>query len=349
MRQDHVRSAVVFLQEPQVASASLAKKVEFLESKGLTTEEINEALKQADGSSDSSSSSAASSSSSENGSVNSTTPRYPVDTPPRPNYMMQQPPPIPKRDWKDYFVMATVSAGVVYGIYECTKRYVWPMIMPPTPPALEADKQALEEEFQRTEQLLKQLQEDTDDLKKQEDVRNETFNSVMEEARIVIKQFKQHVDDHQSTSKLALSNVETLRDTIPRSLQQHSDAQAQVVEQLKDEIQSLKILVNRRGVTGGAPAIPPASSVPSTLPGFNRKKPVEEKPKDEPAKEATPKEASPKEAAPKETTPKETTSKASSGDTEKSTDSTDEKNGGLFVPDPQSRIPEWQRVAAQQN
>lgn len=319
-----------------MASASLAKKVEFLESKGLTTEEINESIRQADSSSGSGSTATSSGSSSpENSSVNTSTSTYPVQTPPRPSYMMQQPPPIPKRDWKDYFVMATVSAGVVYGIYECTKRYVWPMIMPPTTPALEADKQALEEEFQRTEQLLKQLQEDTDELKKQEDLRNETFNTVMEEARTVIKQFKQHIDEHQGASKLALSNVETLRDTIPRSLQQHSDAQAQVIDQLKDEVQSLKILVNRRGITGGAPAIPPASSVPSTLPGFNRKKPAEEKPKEEPAKEVSSKEPTPKAESPS------VANKPADNQGEK-------KDEGSFVPDPQSRIPEWQRVAAQQ-
>lgn len=33
----------------------------------------------------------------------------------------QPPPPPPKRDWRDWFIMATVVGGVSYGVYELTK------------------------------------------------------------------------------------------------------------------------------------------------------------------------------------------------------------------------------------
>ena len=45
MNDELINSAVSFLRDPNVASAALAKKVEFLESKGLNQEEIEEALK----------------------------------------------------------------------------------------------------------------------------------------------------------------------------------------------------------------------------------------------------------------------------------------------------------------
>lgn len=325
MREEHVKSAVAFLREPQVASAALAKKVEFLESKGLTSEEINEALRQADSAS---SSSSATDPATQSGHATPSNPSVaPVAIPPRPSYMLQQPPPIPQRDWKDYFVMATVSAGVAYGLYECARRYVLPMILPPSPPALEADKRALEEEFQRTEQLLKQVQADTEELKKQEEARTQTFDAVMDEARKVILQLKQHVDDNKQESKLALSNVETLRDTIPRALKQHSESQARAVEALQSELLSLKTLINRRGGGSTGPSIPPASAVPSSLPGFPRKSKKQD-------------------SEPNGTKPEESANAQPQQQQPQQNQSTNEPEP--FVPDPQSRIPEWQRAAAPQ-
>ena len=44
MRQDLIASAVKFLQDPKVQEAPLAKRISFLESKGLSPEEIKVAL-----------------------------------------------------------------------------------------------------------------------------------------------------------------------------------------------------------------------------------------------------------------------------------------------------------------
>jgi peroxin-14 len=46
-RQDLVDNAIKFLRDPKVQEASLAKKTAFLESKGLTNSEIEEALSKA--------------------------------------------------------------------------------------------------------------------------------------------------------------------------------------------------------------------------------------------------------------------------------------------------------------
>lgn len=41
---------------------------------------------------------------------------------PQPNYAWQQPPaPVPKRDWRDWFIMATMVGGLGYGLYTVTK------------------------------------------------------------------------------------------------------------------------------------------------------------------------------------------------------------------------------------
>ena len=45
--------------------------------------------------------------------------------------------------------MATVMGGVSYGLYFTAKRYILPIISPPTAPQLEQDKAALEDELER--------------------------------------------------------------------------------------------------------------------------------------------------------------------------------------------------------
>lgn len=50
IRHDLIETAVKFLKDPQVQSASLSKRLAFLEKKGLTAEEIELALLKASGS-----------------------------------------------------------------------------------------------------------------------------------------------------------------------------------------------------------------------------------------------------------------------------------------------------------
>lgn len=87
-RNDMVSSAVTFLRDQSVASSPLAKRIAFLEAKGLTQREIDEALRQASTYASSSPASAY--------------PRY--STP-----AQQQ-----GRDWRDWFIMTVVGGSVGY-------------------------------------------------------------------------------------------------------------------------------------------------------------------------------------------------------------------------------------------
>jgi peroxin-14 len=252
MREDLVKSAVAFLNDPQVANATLAKRIEFLESKQLTPQEIEEALGQAKNGTTTTSSS---SSTVEN-----------VPTSPRPYYApppppQTLPPPLPSRDWKDYFVMATVSAGMAYGLYEVTRRYILPLILPPTPSSLEADKDALEAEFARAEGLLEQLQKDTEEIKKAEQERKEEFSLVLKEAQEAIDYVKVQAQQRETDMKLIKTHVESIKDSLPKALEKHRDQQDRALLELQEELKSLKQLVSNRIKSGGAP--PPASAVPS--------------------------------------------------------------------------------------
>ena len=103
-----LKSAVSFLSDPKVQSAPLAKKVAFLESKGLTAEEIEEAMSRANG---------------------KTTEAATVVAPgavayPGGGVVMQAPPPVPARasyDWRDVFIAAVMAGGVGYGVWHLAK------------------------------------------------------------------------------------------------------------------------------------------------------------------------------------------------------------------------------------
>lgn len=108
MREELITSAVSFLSDPKVQSAALAKKVSFLESKGLTPEEIEEAMARANG-------------------------KAPTIAPASQGTMMiSQPgmvsqsiaPPVPARptyDWRDIFIAAMLAGGVGYGVWNLAK------------------------------------------------------------------------------------------------------------------------------------------------------------------------------------------------------------------------------------
>jgi peroxin-14 len=110
IREDLVTSAITFLSDPKVQASPLAKRLAFLESKGLTQEEITEVLNRLNTPQ----------------TTNTTTAASAGGAPPVPQYAAYgnpygQAPETPGRDWRDWFIMAVVSSGVTYGLYTLAK------------------------------------------------------------------------------------------------------------------------------------------------------------------------------------------------------------------------------------
>lgn len=102
-----------------MASSPIEKKIAFLQAKNLTQEEINAALARVNpesGAVQPYNARAASSAAAQ-------PPAYYGQYPPQyPPYGWQPPPqPAPRRDWRDWFIMATVVSGVSYGLYSLGK------------------------------------------------------------------------------------------------------------------------------------------------------------------------------------------------------------------------------------
>ncbi|CAK7262804.1 peroxisomal membrane protein pex14 [Sporothrix epigloea] len=268
IREDLVVSAAKFLQDPSVASSPPENRVAFLKAKNLTPEEINAALSRAGF--DSNGGQASPNYGDSPQPSGSFVPRQqqpyygnhygqPQQSPP---YGWPPPPPpqsIPRRDWRDWFIMATVVGGVGYGLYSMTKRYVYPLVAPPTPDRLEQDKQAINDQFERAFALVEQLAKDTEDLKAAEKERTERLDLALSNLESVIIELKTASKRREEDTERLRDDVRGLKDALPKALDTQREVTDGRLREVNTELKSLKTLISQR-MAGSSSPLPGASS-----------------------------------------------------------------------------------------
>ncbi|KAF2097402.1 hypothetical protein NA57DRAFT_22523, partial [Rhizodiscina lignyota] len=236
------------LQDPSVAGAPIEKRIAFLQSKNLTQEEVDVSLARAGGGDDTAAVAAPTA-------TNPPSHQYRQPPPPPagygsyPGYWPQQPPPppeVPKRDWRDWFIMATVMGGVGYGLYFTAKRYIIPLIAPPTPPQLESDKAHVDASFERAFALLDQLSTDTATLKDSEEQRTSKLDAALLDLEETVKILKDADRRRDDDARRTADEVRGLRDLIPKALDANKESQESRLRELGTELKSLKTLVGNR-------------------------------------------------------------------------------------------------------
>ncbi|KAK4936483.1 peroxisomal membrane protein pex14 [Elasticomyces elasticus] len=266
-REDIVSSAVSFLQDPSVATAPLEKRLEFLRSKNLTQEEIDLSLARAAG--DASAPPATSQNS----------PYYPPSSqqlrgPPGSyqynQYGAWQPPPPPeppRRDWRDWFIMATVVGGASYGLYVLADRYIKPLIAPPTPPQLEQDKAAIDEQFNKAFALLDTLSSDTAALKEAEEARTQKLDTAINDIESIIADLKAANTRREDDSRRMEADIKSMKESLPKSIDSVRDASERQLKELSSELGSLKLLMGNRMGSGSSSFGSGGQGIPRTQPG----------------------------------------------------------------------------------
>ncbi|KAL4884696.1 peroxisomal membrane anchor protein conserved region-domain-containing protein [Aspergillus karnatakaensis] len=264
VREELISSAVTVLQDPSVASAPIEKRISFLQSKNLTKEEIDVALART-GEDPVVAAAVATSG-------HQFAPQQAVYRPPPPPpqgygyppYSQWQPPPEPpKRDWRDWFIMATVMGGVSYGLYTVAKRYITPLIAPPTPPQLEQDKHNIDEQFSRAFALIEQLSTDTAALRTAEETRTEKLDATLRDVESLVADLKSASRRRDDETRRINDEVNALKDAIPRALEGAREGNENRLRELGTELKSLKTLLSNR-LAGSAPPAPTATKVPET-------------------------------------------------------------------------------------
>ncbi|KAH9871686.1 hypothetical protein J1614_005941 [Plenodomus biglobosus] len=260
VREDIIASAVSFLQDPSVASAPLEKRIAFLQSKNLTQEEVDISLARA--AEDPSLAAVSPQSSTPPSTAYRPPPAAPAygSYPPQGYWQPPPPPEPPKRDWRDYFIMATVMGGVSYGLYFTAKRYIMPLIQPPTQPQLEQDKASVDESFKRAFDLLEQLNTDTSALKASEEARTSRLDDALGEVESVLASLKESSKRQGDDNRRIEDDVRGLRDLIPKALDAQKESTDTRLKELSTELKSLKTLIGNRMGSGTVRPTSTASS-----------------------------------------------------------------------------------------
>ncbi|KAI9497424.1 peroxisomal membrane anchor protein conserved region-domain-containing protein [Zychaea mexicana] len=242
MREDLIQSATSFLTDPNVQSAALTKKVSFLESKGMTAEEIEEAMARVNGKSTGAATTTT---------VAAATPAAagPVAAVPGGAIAHAQPfvPQRPSYDWRDIFVAAALAGGVSYGVWTLAKKLLGPWFQVPTQKELEEDKEKLDAQFQAVEDSLKDLKQQTSDALSKVSSQSKKIDDSLSGLETVLKDLKQGDAERDQEFKNVKADVKNLKELVPQMLDRNKDSQAGVLTDLQNEVQSLKsLLVSRR-------------------------------------------------------------------------------------------------------
>ncbi|GAB7362032.1 hypothetical protein MBLNU230_g2066t1 [Neophaeotheca triangularis] len=250
VREDLVEGAITFLNDPSVSSAAVDQKVAFLKSKNLTQEEIDAAFARVG---------QAPPPPQQQPTAQYTQPYRPAPQQQQYGQYQQyqqwnQPPPeMPRRDWRDWFIAATVMGGFGYAVYWTAKRYVYPLIAPPTPPQLEQDKASVDESFDKAFALLDQLATDTQELKDSEKSRTERLDKALGEVESVIGITREANENREADSRRMARELGDIREQIPKALEKEREGTDERLRDLATEMKSLKTLVGNRMSAGPAP------------------------------------------------------------------------------------------------
>ncbi|KAL7317170.1 peroxisomal membrane protein pex14 [Mucor circinelloides] len=265
MREELITSAISFLSDPKVQSAPLAKKVSFLESKGMTSEEIEEAMARANGKAATVSTTTTTSSVPQGAMVQ------------QPGMMMQHaPPPLPPRpayDWRDIFIAAVLAGGVGYGVWTLAKRLFGPWFQVPTQKELEEDKEKLDAQFQAVEDSLKEIKDQTNTALTTVTSQTKKVDDSITNLETVLKELKEGDAQRDQEFKNVKGDIDALKELVPKTLERNKEAQNAVLVDLQNEMKSLKsLLVSRRATSNvadqvaSAPTTPAATAAAPTTP-----------------------------------------------------------------------------------
>ncbi|KAH9950472.1 hypothetical protein B0H21DRAFT_868888 [Amylocystis lapponica] len=208
-RQDLIRNAVAFLADPK-ATSSLAQRMQFLEAKGLSGPEIDEAMR------------------------HSTIPSaYPPGYGPSP-YVAQ--PPTGQWDWRDYFITAVVSGTVAFGAVSLFQKYVMPHLQPPSSTAYEVDRDALAAQFDAAEAALKEIQAETTAVRLAVEEQNGRVEKATQDVQDVVKQMKEGETKTRDEMREIREEVNNVRDMLPKMIEKNKESHVQSMAELQQEL-----------------------------------------------------------------------------------------------------------------
>lgn len=135
---------------------------------------------------------------------------------------------------------------IVVHLADQMQRYIYPMIAPPTPERLEADKKSIDEQFEKAFALVEQLSKDTETLKAAEQQRTEKLDTAMAELETVIADLKSSNRRREDEAQRLRDDVSNLKGTIPKALDAQKNLTDKSLQEVNAELKSMKIILTQR-------------------------------------------------------------------------------------------------------
>ncbi|KAL5495175.1 PEX14 [Sanghuangporus weigelae] len=234
-RAELLRNALAFLTDPKTQGSSLTQRIQFLEAKGLTPSEIEEVMKQA--------------SFKQNAAVQATPYYSPYQyESPYPAFG-SVPPPQQPLDWRDYFIMAVVSGSFMFGAVSLARKYLMPHLRPPTSTAYEEDRDALTEQFDAAEKLLKEIQAETAAVRQAVEEQKVKVDQTTQEVDACVKEMREGETRTRDEMREIREEINSIREMLPKMIDKNKESQSQSLGELQQELKSLKALLMSRGPT----------------------------------------------------------------------------------------------------
>lgn len=126
------------------------------------------------------------------------------------------------------------------------KRYIYPLVAPPTPERLEQDKKSIDEQFEKAFALVEQLGKDTEALKAAEQERTERLDTALSELETVMGDLKSANRRREDEAQRIRDDVQTLKDSIPKAMDTQKDSTDNRLREVNAELKSLKMLITQR-------------------------------------------------------------------------------------------------------
>jgi len=220
----------------------MSQRIQFLEAKGLTGPEIDVAVKQASA-------------------LNQTAQQAHL----APYVPVYSEPPYPRHswDWRDYFITSVITGSIAYGAVALFKKYLLPHLQPPTSSVYEADRDALNAQFDVAEALLKEIQSQTEAVRTAVEEQKEKIDKITQDVESVVSEVREGEVRFKDELKEVREEVDNVRDMLPKMLEKNKETQSQSLAELQQEMKSLKALLLSRGPTASVSPLPSFSGRPS--------------------------------------------------------------------------------------
>lgn len=175
----------------------------------------------------------------------------------------------PERTWKDYFIMATATAGVTYGLYQVVSRYLIPSIIPPLQSRVDADKEAIDEEFIKIDKVLEQMGAEQKEIKDANEKKLDEIDVVIDNINDFLSKYNKDKLKFDDDLRLMKLEVDNLQNSVEKNMKLTKDNIQDELSEITEELGSLKNLIKARSganassENSGPRKVAPVSSIPS--------------------------------------------------------------------------------------